>query len=121
MKDGRITLWGELASLCRDVIEQRNEARAWACRLYRRVQELENDLAWHRTELVCARAAVLDTYRDPEQEDDDIDALIETLAHILAHDMPKRGWGLFDLSASLRARVEAAAAAEWDNWVQKRG
>ncbi len=84
------------------------EARAVAIRLYRRVQELERERDWRD-----GIEAVRESY--------DITALVDALAHILAHNRVRRGWSLSGLSPELRARVEQAAKDEWDAFVAKRG
>ncbi len=100
------------------LVQDRDEARNVARRLYRRVQELEARLAdaleaWGKT--------ITDKNKMIGDEVGDVDALIAALAHIICHNRLRRGWLLPGLSASLRERVEAAAKAEWDAFVGRRG
>lgn len=111
--------WKEQTSYVGSVLgPERDEARAWACRLYRRVQELEAEA---RRLTDWGRSLGAQAWRAVDERHEDTDALVQALAHILAHNAPRRGWNLSKLPPELRARVEAAAKDEWDGFVGRRG
>ncbi len=95
------------------LVQDRDSARSWARRLYRRVQELEQE----RTEAQITG----DGWTEANAASAEVDALMAALGHIICHNRLRRGWLLPGLSASLRERVEAAAKAEWDAFVSRRG